>query len=133
MALLDLQAKNQEDEMVRLATDLNRFNMSGHQSEPTTPPEYRENGYSNNNSNNNTIYPRTNRFSSASLASPPGLASNRQSRSCSQITSPPQATSQSVSHIPSKSVPGSRRNSDEEEDSYDFEDLKTTNHRSSAA
>lgn len=127
MELLDLQAKNQEDEMVRLASDLNRYNLSGRQSEPTTPPEYGENGFT-------SIFPRQNRFSSASLTSPPGLNANRASRSGSQITSPPHhMTSQSISHIPSKSMPGSRRNSDEEEDTYDFDDLKTTDHRSAAA
>jgi hypothetical protein len=53
--------------------------------------------------------------------------STRPSRAATQVTSPAKypsshhSHSQSMSHIPSKSVPGSRRGSDEEEeDDYDF-------------
>jgi hypothetical protein len=119
MELLDLQTRSHEDEMNRLYSNLGRYSISGHQSEPTTPPEYRDGGFPN-------VLTRPNRFS-ASLASPPGLGSARQSRSGSQIASPPIATAQSISHMPSKSVPGSRRNSDEEDDAYDYEPAAPSN------
>jgi hypothetical protein len=94
-----------ESELVRMANDLQALNFSpGHQSEPTTPPEYRDQGYS-------SIFTNRNRFSSASLTSPPGL--NRLSRSGSQLTSPPPETVQNgdSDKLPSKSVPASRRGS----------------------
>ncbi|KAF2097342.1 ARM repeat-containing protein, partial [Rhizodiscina lignyota] len=112
MELLDLQSKREEEELQKLHSDLSTF--AGHQSEPTTPPEYREAGFP-------TSLSRPNRYSSASLASPPNgqtSFSNRTSRSGSQAMA---AGFQSSSHNPSKSVPGSRRNSDEEEDEYEFD------------
>ena len=136
MDLLDLQTRREETEMDRLTNDLSIQNLSGgHQSEPTTPPEFRE-------SNNGFPTPlsRPNRFS-ASMLSPPGLQSslsthsNRTSRNTSQVASPRyyhgHSHSQSISHIPSKSVPGSRRGSDEEEETYDF-DLPPVNKKSGA-
>ena len=115
MELIDLQARREEDEMNRLASDLGRFSNTGHQSEPTTPPEHREAGVTHS-------LTRPSRFSSTSMTSPPGMAvtSNRPSRSGSQIASPSAevlrtVSSQSTAHMPSKSVPGSRRDSDEED------------------
>ena len=95
-----------------MAQDLQGINLvAGYQSEPTTPPEYRDHVFSSG-------FPRPNRFSSSSLASPPGL-NNRSSRSGSQLTSPPSEPVQG-SHdngrsdkLPSKSVPGSRRGSND--------------------
>ena len=114
MELIDLQARREEDEMHRLATDLSRFGTAGNQSEPTTPPEHRE-------AILNPVI-RPSRFSSASMTSPPVVAVNstRPSRSGSQIASPSTeisstVSSQSTTIIPSKSVPGSRRDSDEED------------------
>jgi hypothetical protein len=54
----------------------------GHQSEPTTPPEYRE-----TSSGFPTVFSRPNRYSTSSLTSPLGLY-NRPGRSASQLTSP---------------------------------------------
>ncbi len=128
MQLIDLQTKREEDEMHRLAQDLSHIRTSGHQSEPTTPPEYRDNGFP-------SAFSRPSRFSSASLTSPPGssILSNRPSRAGSQVTSPPQIyKTQTVSHISSKSMPGSRRNSDEEdEDLFDYA-IASMNPRSAA-
>lgn len=96
--------------MQRLEQDIYRLSMSGHQSEPTTPPEYRDNGFP-------SAISRPNRLSLASMVSTPGIgsiASPRANRSGSQsITS--SFTAQGLS------VPGSRRGSDEETDSYQFE------------
>jgi len=112
MANLDFKAKNTEDELHRLQSELNQLNIAGHQSEPTTPPEYHQNGFT-----------RQNRLSLASLTSPPSVTSMggpRSNRSSSQVvTSPFQAT---ASQLPSTSVPGTRRNSDEDdEDQYEKE------------
>ena len=100
--------------------------MSGHQSEPTTPPEYRDSVFP-------TQFSRPNRYS-ASMTSPTGLGSfsTRASRSGSQAV--PNFQQQSVSHVPSKSVPGTRRNSDEEEEEeFEYEyNLPETNTRSAA-
>ncbi|POS78455.1 pumilio domain-containing protein [Diaporthe helianthi] len=87
--------------------------LSGHQSEPTTPPEYRENptGFP-------SVFSRPNRYSLSSLTSPPGLA-NRSARSGSVLASPQSGVPLSRfafdDQLPSWSVPGSRRNSDEDE------------------
>lgn len=118
-------------EILRRMEFSTQYNLApGHQSEPTTPPEYRESGFP-------SVLSRPNRYSSASIASPPGLT-NRPSRSGSQMTSPPSDLnrmftpgahiSANISHIPSKSMPGSRRNSDEDDD-YP-EEVEDFTHRS---
>ena len=100
-----------------MASDLQGLNLStGHQSEPTTPPEYRDHVFP-------SVYSRRNRYSSSSLVSPPGM-NNRLSRSGSQLASPP--PEQVLHHqngsdsdkLPSKSVPGSRRGSSDKFSAY---------------
>ncbi|KAI1294043.1 ARM repeat-containing protein [Xylaria venustula] len=86
--------------------------LTGHQSEPTTPPEYREThgGFP-------TMFSRPNRYSMSSLASPPGLF-NRPGRSGSVLTSPQSSIMPSRypdDPLPYRSVPATRRNSDEDE------------------
>ena len=109
--LFNMQQLREKQELDQMAQDLHRIQMSGgHQSEPTTPPEYRDQVFP-------SVFGRRNRFSSSSIASPPGLV-NRSSRSGSQLTSPPSELMQTprkniaVDKLPSKSVPGSRRGSD---------------------
>ncbi|CZS99793.1 uncharacterized protein RCO7_01619 [Rhynchosporium graminicola] len=116
MQLLDLQQRREEQELAQMQEDLGRGNNvnGGRQSEPTTPPEYRE-----HNSGFPTVFSRPNRYSTSSLQSPPGIY-NRPGRSGSQLTSPQAGIMQQSSYmmedkLPSKSVPGSRRNSDEDE------------------
>lgn len=86
--------------------------LTGHQSEPTTPPEYREThgGFP-------TMFSRPNRYSMSSLVSPPGLF-NRPGRSGSLLTSPQSSIMPPRYHddpLPYRSVPATRRNSDEDE------------------
>ena len=84
------------------------------QSEPTTPPEYADAFPS--------IFSKPNRYSSASLASPPGIA-NRPARASTQLTSPGFQYNRpftSSGTLPSHSVPGSRRQSDDEEEADDY-------------
>lgn len=107
----------EEKELFRMASDLQAANLSsGHQSEPTTPPEYRDHVFP-------SIYSRRNRYSSSSIISPPSL-NNRPSRSGSQLTSPPAETVQNAQSqmnadkLPSKSVPGSRRGSSDRVSAY---------------
>ncbi|KAF7882633.1 uncharacterized protein EAF02_005996 [Botrytis sinoallii] len=117
MQLLDLQQRRDEQELQQMQEDLGRSNNNnnnaGHQSEPTTPPEYRE-----SSSGFPSAFSRPNRYSTSSITSPPGLY-NRPGRSGSQLTSPQAGIMQSRliidDKLPSKSVPGSRRNSDEDE------------------
>ncbi|KAI0009310.1 ARM repeat-containing protein [Xylariaceae sp. FL0662B] len=115
MHKLDQQQRREEFDIAKMQEDIGRGNgmgMPGHQSEPTTPPEYRE-----TSSGFPTIFSRPNRYSTSSLVSPPGL-SNRPGRSGSQLTSPQSGINPSRfydEHLPSRSVPGSRRNSDEDE------------------
>lgn len=116
MELIELRQKKEEAEIQDLTAALGQttiFAGAGYQSEPTTPPEYRDSG-----TGFPSTFSRPNRFSLSSLTSPPGLA-NRASRSGSQLISPPAAernyNSSSSGMMPSKSVPGSRRNSDEDE------------------
>ncbi|KAK5660952.1 hypothetical protein OQA88_12327 [Cercophora sp. LCS_1] len=110
---LEAQARLEEKELQILQEDLNGGRFAGHQSEPTTPPEYRE-----SSSGFPTMFSRPNRYSTSSLTSPPGLF-NRPGRSGSQLASPQSGIIMSRfafdDHLPSRSVPGSRRNSDEDE------------------
>ncbi|KAI2632377.1 ARM repeat-containing protein [Hypoxylon sp. NC1633] len=117
MHKLDQQQRRDEFDIAQMQEDLGRGNglgMTGHQSEPTTPPEYRE-----TSAGFPTMFSRPNRYSTPSLGlvSPPGLFT-RPGRSGSQLTSPQSGTLHSRffdEPLPSRSVPGSRRNSDEDE------------------
>ncbi|KAK0706462.1 armadillo-type protein [Lasiosphaeria miniovina] len=110
---LDAQQRQEERELQMMQQDLASGRFAGHQSEPTTPPEYRE-----TSSGFPTMFSRPNRYSTSSLTSPPGIF-NRPGRSGSQLTSPQAGLVQSRfafdDQLPSRSVPGSRRNSDEDE------------------
>ncbi|KAI9673311.1 MAG: hypothetical protein M1829_004077 [Trizodia sp. TS-e1964] len=81
MKLIDLQQRRGEQEILEMAESLGRVNSAGHQSEPTTPPEYTDSGFP-------TVLSRPNRYSTSSLISPPTFGA-RAARSASQITSPP--------------------------------------------
>ncbi len=108
---LDAQQRMEERELHQMQEDL-AARYGGHQSEPTTPPEYRD-----TSSGFPSIFSRPNRYSTSSLTSPPGIF-NRPSRSGSLLTSPLSGTLPSrfpFDEAPSRSVPGSRRNSDEDE------------------
>jgi hypothetical protein len=118
LRLLELQERSLQmgastQDLERISTRLNRVSLNGPVSEPTTPPEYAESGFSNR-------FSRSSRLSTNSIISPPGL-SKRVSGSSSQLTSPPPNRLSghgmfSQSQRPSaKSVPGSRRGSDEDE------------------
>ncbi|KAI5926098.1 armadillo-type protein [Camillea tinctor] len=115
MHKLDQQQRRDEFDIAQMQEDLGRGNsmsMTGHQSEPTTPPEYRE-----TSSGFPTMFSRPNRYSTSSLVSTPGMFT-RPARSGSQLASPQSSV---LPHhyydelLPSRSVPGSRRNSDEDE------------------
>jgi hypothetical protein len=68
MAMLEQAQRREEQELAKLQQDL-ALN-TGHQSEPTTPPEYQEplTGYS-------TMISRPNRYSTSSIVSPTGMFS----------------------------------------------------------
>ncbi|KAJ9625485.1 uncharacterized protein PV06_01772 [Exophiala oligosperma] len=118
----NLQLGSNTQDLDRISTRMSRMSFNGPVSEPTTPPEYADSGLSNR-------YSRSSRLSMNSVISPPGL-SNRLSQSSSFLTSPPANRLSangllSQSQKPSaKSVPGSRRGSDEDE--YYPEDLSNT-------
>jgi len=118
MQKLEQQQRRGEQELAAMQEDLGMGRMganslAGHQSEPTTPPEYRE-----TTSGFPTMFSRPNRYSTSSLTSPPGLYT-RPGRSGSQLASPQSGIMHSRfavdDHLPARSVPGSRRNSDEDE------------------
>ncbi|KAI0860303.1 ARM repeat-containing protein [Xylaria cubensis] len=110
MMKLDQQQRELQED---LRPDLRPvFGLTGHQSEPTTPPEYRE-----TSTGFPTMFSRPNRYSMSSLVSPPGFQT-RPGRSGSLLTSP------QSNIIPSRyqddplsyrSVPTTRRNSDDDE------------------
>ncbi|KAM0254752.1 hypothetical protein ACHAQJ_006468 [Trichoderma viride] len=116
MQKLDQQQRREALELAQMEEEINRF--AGHQSEPTTPPEYR------NTSTNNgfpSIFSRPNRYSTSSITSPPGLFS-RPARSGSLLTSPvpgngvpQQRYGFDDNQVPSRSVPTTRRNSDDDD------------------
>ena len=107
----------QQQEIEKITQELQQAGFhQGHQSEPTTPPEYRDTAF--------PAFSRPNRYSSSSITSPPGL-SGRSHRSGSQLTSPPsemshnyQPPGSSDGVLPSKSVPGSRRGSNDRASAY---------------
>ncbi|ROT42456.1 ARM repeat-containing protein [Sodiomyces alkalinus F11] len=109
MQKLEQAQRREELELAKMQDDLTR---QGHQSEPTTPPEYHD------SSGFPSMFSRPNRYSMSSLISPPGLF-NRPARSGSLLTSPPSNILSSrmpfEDHLPSRSVPITRRNSDDEE------------------
>lgn len=120
MDLMARQVKQGEEEVQRLRHDLGTVHTgAGHQSEPTTPPEYREHGFP-------SALSRPNRFSSSSIMSPPGII-NRPSRAASQVTSPPveraRAYQALTAGVPSQSVPGSRQDSEDDEEQYQLAKL----------
>ncbi|KAG8625823.1 hypothetical protein KVT40_006224 [Elsinoe batatas] len=115
MAMIDPETRREVDEAQALQQDINLFT-SGVLGDPGTPPD--------NQSNNSQLNPPfNNRFSTSTLASP-GFSA-RQSRSGSQMTSPPSEYANPYfpsQALPSQSVPNSQRNSDHEEsdDDYNF-------------
>lgn len=119
MRLLDLQQRQDERELAQMQDDLSRVKITssgvlaaGHQSEPSTPPEYLD-----SSSGFPSAFSRPNRYSASSLTSPLGLYS-RPIRAGSQLVSPSSGLSMpryARDEVLARSVPGSRRNSDEEE------------------
>ncbi|KAF2878427.1 armadillo-type protein [Massariosphaeria phaeospora] len=134
MELMDLQSRRDEEEISRLSSDIGY----GKHSQPTTPPEFSDpKGFP-------TAFSRPNRFSMSSIN--PGMITPRGGRSGSQITSPPSFAhgdqgnyaNHGNGFLPSKSMPGSRRNSDEDGDELDHENFapqspvhRAPNHRMS--
>lgn len=115
-----------EREEARLRNDLGGYG-TGHQSEPTTPPEYRETGFP-------SALSRPNRFSTSGIISPPATAS-RSSRAGSQVSPPSERDRayQALTGLPAQSVPGSRRESDEEEDDTYEDEVLNFDHRKAAS
>lgn len=109
--LFDAEMAKHEAELSLMLEEHGR--LSGHQSEPTTPPEYRETttGFP-------SVFSRPNRYSLSSLTSPHGMA-NRSARSGSVLTSPqsgiPLSRFAFDDQLPSWSHTTSRRNSDDDE------------------
>lgn len=120
MQLIELRQQREEQEIAEMTEALGKSHVSaGHQSEPTTPPLPTR-----------TAHP--NRYSASAMLPPPGLRS--QIGPSSQVTSPPPRVYQSQvtpTKLPSKSVPGSRRNSDDMEPEEQFEE-EVHPHRSAA-
>ncbi|KAI0205520.1 ARM repeat-containing protein [Astrocystis sublimbata] len=90
------------------------FALTGHLSEPTTPPEYRD---TNTGFPNGLSFSRPNRYSMSSLVSPPSHFS-RSGRSGSLLTSPQSGIMPSRPQddpLAYRSVPTTRRNSDDDE------------------
>ncbi|KAJ4378671.1 hypothetical protein N0V86_005542 [Didymella sp. IMI 355093] len=114
MELIDLQSRRGEEEIHRLSSEV-RLNKPAH-SQPTTPPEYSDNGFPN-------AFSRPNRFSMSSIQQPATRITPRGSRANSQVTSPPSSSFFNNNGLPSQSVPGTRRNSDEEHDDFDNDDF----------
>ncbi|KAG6010290.1 hypothetical protein E4U21_007339 [Claviceps maximensis] len=124
MQRLDQQQRREAQELAQMEEEIR---IAGHQSEPTTPPDYRA-----NSAGFPTMLSRPNRYSTSSLASPPGF--NRPTRSGSQLTAPPSGLGQprygfNEMSMPSRSDPTTRRNSDDE-DKEEAVRQDPTSHRS---
>ena len=135
MQILDLQQRQEEQELRMMQEDLGRhsssLNVVGHQSEPTTPPEYRE-----SSSGFPTMFSRPNRYSTSSISSPIGQLYTRPGRSASTITSsqfgllPSRFTMEE--NVIVKSGTGSRRGSAEDDDKEQAVRQDPSSHRSSS-
>ncbi|KAL6707045.1 hypothetical protein ACN47E_004797 [Coniothyrium glycines] len=109
MELIDLQSRRVQEELSGDA----RYGKPAH-SQPSTPPEYNEgNGFPN-------AFSRPNRFSMSSI-NPTTRTTPRASRANSQVISPP-SNLFGNGNLPSHSMPGTRRNSDEDDD-FDNDDF----------
>ena len=93
MKLLDLQHEREKHEMDQLARDLAKAGIPGPVSEPTTPPEYHDNG--------------------SSVTSSPGFFNVF--APSNQMTSSPNGAQTPTNRFSVHSVPGSRRNSEKED------------------
>ncbi|KAF4973413.1 hypothetical protein FSARC_307 [Fusarium sarcochroum] len=129
MQKLDQQQRREAAELAQMEEEVGR--LGGHQSEPTTPPEYRD------HSGFPSFLSRPSRYSMSSLTSPPGLF-NRPVRSGSQLASPQSGIMQTrfgfednTPQMPSRSVPTTRRNSDDEKEEAVRQD--PSSHRSGNA
>lgn len=120
MELIDPETRREVDEVKRLEHDISQFT-SGVLSEPATPPDYHR-------SMNGSAVPYSNRFSGSFMTSPSFL-----NRTSAQVTSPGVEyqrpfTSHAANQMPSRSVPGSQRNSDHEgsddDHTYGFNDVR---------
>ncbi|KAF4123613.1 hypothetical protein GMORB2_6314 [Geosmithia morbida] len=123
MQKLDQDFRREARELAQMEEDVR---IHGHQSEPTTPPEHHNSGFP-------SIFSRPSRYSMSSLASPPGFQ-NRPARSGSQLISPPSGVGQGRygwdDVLPSRSVPLTRRNSDDEDKDESFRTEPVGHHRS---
>lgn len=110
MKLLDLQQEKEKQEMDQLARDLAQAGLSGPVSEPTTPPEYRDSGFP-------SVFSRPTRFSTSSVTSSPGIFNifSPQVTSPTATQSKPSSVQTPNNRFSVQSVPGSRRNSEEDE------------------
>lgn len=124
--MLEEASQREAQEFAQMEEELRR--VTGHQSEPTTPPDHYSAGFP-------TAFSRPSRLSMSQLSSPPGFQ-NRPFRSGSQAIALPSTMGQSRyawnDTLPSRSVPTTRRNSDDKErDEAVHED--PTSHRSTQA
>lgn len=106
MKLLDLQHEKEKLEMDQLARDLAKAGIPGPVSEPTTPPEYHDNGIA-------AGFSRPTRFSTSSVTSSPGFFNVF--APSNQMTPSPNGTQTPTNRFSVHSVPGSRRNSEKED------------------
>lgn len=125
MQLLDQQQRKEAQELAQMEAEIR---LAGHQSEPTTPPEY-----VSNSTGFPSIFSRPNQYSTSSIASPPGFS--RPARSGSQLKHSTSGLVQSQYGLndrpmPSRSDPNTRRNSDDE-DKEEAVRQDPTSHRSS--
>ena len=115
LKLLDLQQEKEKREMEALARDLAKAGINGPVSEPTTPPEYRENqnGFP-------SMFSRPSRFSISSAAPSSSMFSNVFT---SQFPTPAsKSTIGSTSN--NGSALSSRRNSENESESSSFQGFR---------
>ena len=125
LAQFDPETRREVEDGLRHEEDITRMMAS---SEPASPPDYA--------SAFPSAFSRPNRYSTTSLTSPPGIFT-RPRQSSTQLTSPSAGferpyTSGNV-HLPSQSVPGSRRHSDDEEEDDSFHyGFETAVHRAAA-
>lgn len=121
MKLLDLQQERDTMELDQISRELQCTNL-GAVSEPTTPPDYRgaDSGFSSSSSSF-----RPHRFSTSNLTSPPSVFNRFATSASTHITSPPNGNAnmrRTLGHAhkqSAKSMPGSRRNSEEDETAPD--------------
>lgn len=124
MDQLNIENRQEQMELQRLSQELGYHGGAGHNSEPTTPPEFRDAGFP-------SILSRPNRFSGSSLLSS-AVSSRKPTGQNSSVTSPPTERARAYNALTSGGTTASFAQQLEDSDENPMEEMDHNDHRSAA-